>query len=373
MEVCSVSGRTVTKIIETLERGGLVRLGYYNNDGRSFTVVYDPTLYNYEALLEGVSDDLFQRLAPKIASCVGSFVLKEDETRVCNPAPPLPEGSVNGHQPYQNSAQQSHYCVAKGGQNNTNLRAVEVGFLRENERHLICIKKIKELKELKESLNTVFKDYLFVSKNGCEVYRKGASMDFLFLDDGGEEKVKNPRALKALREGIERHKDDKTPYADFPEWCWPYLKAYCDANKTIPLKREIAYWIEGFQEMMDLGLSSELIPRAYAHMREVGLSIGSPRSLITVMRNMQSDEIHLAGDKKGDDEYMTEEDVLTYYDGGRTIVIEDKEYDPQIILLRVLRGQDVNFDEALLPKVREQYLRKGVIKDGKAHPNRVLR
>ena len=74
---------------------------------------------------------------------------------------------------------------------------------------------------------------------------------------------------------------------------WSFLRdkeplgiAFYEATRLYPVGKQFGLWIKGFNELSEAGITSEVIPRAVKKMREQGLTIKSPESILAIAREI---------------------------------------------------------------------------------------
>ncbi len=80
-----------------------------------------------------------------------------------------------------------------------------------------------------------------------------------------------------------------------PERLRPLAQAFVIGFGREPLRKERGFWIEALGDMVELGIEPEEVSDAMHQMREDGLTIKSPASVIAV-----ADELHRRGAPKKD-------------------------------------------------------------------------
>ncbi|HQM01163.1 MAG TPA: hypothetical protein PLH98_11505 [Ruminococcus flavefaciens] len=98
------------------------------------------------------------------------------------------------------------------------------------------------------------------------------------------EKVKIPKNKP------EPEKQKKNP--SDPDY-WSFLKekeplgvAFYQATKLFPVGKQFGLWVKGFNALSEAGITPEVIPRAVKKMRDEGLTIKSPESILAIAREI---------------------------------------------------------------------------------------
>lgn len=98
--------------------------------------------------------------------------------------------------------------------------------------------------------------------------------------DDFEEKLNNPKT-----EIIKKEPSD-------PDY-WSFLKekeplgiAFYEATRLYPVGKQFGLWVKGFNALSEAGITPEVIPRAVKKMREQGLTIKSPESILAIAREI---------------------------------------------------------------------------------------
>lgn len=98
------------------------------------------------------------------------------------------------------------------------------------------------------------------------------------------------RTLAAMQRGA-----DAGELAWCPENLRPLANAFVIGFGREPLRKERGFWIGALGDMVELGITAENISDAMHEMRESGLFIKSPASVIAI-----ADELHRRGRKEKD-------------------------------------------------------------------------
>jgi len=98
------------------------------------------------------------------------------------------------------------------------------------------------------------------------------------------EKVKIPKN-KPEPEKVKKNPSD-------PDY-WSFLRdkeplgiAFYEATKLFPVGKQFGLWVKGFNTLSEAGITPEVIPRAVKKMRENGLTIKSPESILAIAREI---------------------------------------------------------------------------------------
>jgi len=74
---------------------------------------------------------------------------------------------------------------------------------------------------------------------------------------------------------------------------WSFLKekeplgiAFYEATRLYPVGKQFGLWVKGFNALSEAGITSDVIPRAVKKMRENGLTIKSPESILAIAREI---------------------------------------------------------------------------------------
>ena len=98
--------------------------------------------------------------------------------------------------------------------------------------------------------------------------------------DDFEEKLNNPKTEKIKKEPSD------------PDY-WSFLKekeplgiAFYEATRLYPVGKQFGLWVKGFNALSEAGITPEVIPRAVKKMRDEGLTIKSPESILAIAREI---------------------------------------------------------------------------------------
>ncbi len=98
------------------------------------------------------------------------------------------------------------------------------------------------------------------------------------------EKIKIPK--NNPKQEIQKKKPSDPDYWSFLKEKEPLGIAFYEATRLYPVGKQFGLWVKGFNALSEAGITTEVIPRAVKKMRENGLTIKSPESILAIAREI---------------------------------------------------------------------------------------